>query len=208
MENGIKLTWLGHSCWKLEYGGYGIALDPYTDGKVPGLSSLSIAANEVLCSHDHYDHNNTEAVKIIAGAAPPFTVTEVSSTHDDAGGAKRGMNTIRVFEAGGVRIAHMGDIGRDLTAEQLRAIGGLDAVMIPIGGFYTIGPEDAKKMANALGARVVLPMHYRFGDMGFKEVGTLDDFLKLCGDVKRYSGDSMEITKRTPAQTAVLTYRG
>ena len=39
---------------------------------------------------------------------------------------------------------------------------------------------------------------------------TLEDYLALCGEgdnVVRYPGSTLELTKDTPAQTAVLTYR-
>ena len=36
----MKLTWLGHSCFKMESNGYTIILDPYEDGYVPGLAPV------------------------------------------------------------------------------------------------------------------------------------------------------------------------
>ena len=37
----------------------------------------------------------------------------------------------------------------------------LDAVLVPVGGLYTVGPKEAKEIVDALQARVVIPMHYR-----------------------------------------------
>ena len=32
----MKITWIGHSCFKVEEAGYRIVFDPYDDGYVPG----------------------------------------------------------------------------------------------------------------------------------------------------------------------------
>ncbi len=37
----IKITWLGHSCFKIESKGYQIILDPYQDGSVPGYRPIA-----------------------------------------------------------------------------------------------------------------------------------------------------------------------
>ena len=117
----LKLTWNGHSCFTLEENGYAIVLDPYEDGAVPGFGPLKLTADEVLCSHGHGDHNAAQCVKIrknSGGAKNPFRITEIHSFHDEAKGTKRGKNTIRIFDDGQYRIAHMGDIGCVPTADQ------------------------------------------------------------------------------------------
>ena len=55
----MKLTWLGHSCFAVESGGYRVVLDPYYVESYPPLHT---SANEVLCSHHHRDHDFVEAV--------------------------------------------------------------------------------------------------------------------------------------------------
>ena len=74
---------------------------------------------------------------------------------------------IRKFTAGGVSVAHFGDLGHPLSPEQLAELGGCDAILIPVGGFYTIDAAGAKAAADAVGASVVVPMHYRDGAVGF-----------------------------------------
>ena len=41
----------------------------------------------------------------------PWTVQEFQTPHDDCDGAKRGMNTVRIFHCGSTRVAHLGDLG-------------------------------------------------------------------------------------------------
>ena len=42
---------------------------------------------------------------------------------------------------------------------------------------------------------------------GFDVLGTVEDFTKLCSDVREYDGHVLEITKDTKKQTAVLKIR-
>ena len=155
----MTITWLGHSCFLLESGGFRALLDPYH--QVRGLPDIEAEAHAVYCSHDHFDHGYTEKVRLIGGKENPFTVTEVETFHDDQEGALRGRNTVRRFEAEGLRVVHLGDLGHPLSREQAAAIGPCDVVLAPVGGYYTIDAAGAKAAAEALGARVVVPMHYR-----------------------------------------------
>ena len=130
------------------------------------------------------------------------------SWHDEVQGAKRGPNTMRIFSAEGLRVAHLGDLGCGLTPEQAEALSGLDALLIPVGGFYTIDAGQAKAVVDQLKPRVVVPMHYRGKDFGYEVIGSVEDFLALQSGVVRYEGNVLELTQDTPAQTAVLTYLG
>ena len=112
----MKLTWLGHSCFAVESGGYRVVLDPYYVESYPPLHT---SANEVLCSHHHRDHDFVEAVELTPRGDSPFTVETVQAFHDDQGGALRGTNTIHVLAAEGLRVVHLGDLGHELSGEQL-----------------------------------------------------------------------------------------
>ena len=56
---------------------------------------------------------------------------------------------------------HLGDLGCALNGEQLKILRNPDVLMIPVGGFYTIDAEQAAATAAQLGARIILPMHYK-----------------------------------------------
>ena len=105
-------------------------------------------------------------------------------------------------------MAHLGDLGCTLEPEQMEKLKGLDALMIPVGGFYTIDAKQAKALVDQLQPRVTIPMHYRGDGFGYEVTGPLEDYLALCRDqnVVRYPGNTLELTPDTPAQTAVLTY--
>lgn len=202
----VNITYLGHACFRLEYGGQSIVLDPYSDDCVPGLGALRTRANYVYCSHGHSDHNFEEAVDLEPCGASDFTVEEFTVDHDPEGGALRGKSTVRVFTFGGIRVAHLGDLGRPLSLQEMDRLRNLDCLMLPVGGFYTIDPVIAKSIADELRPRVVIPMHYRTDCAGYDNIAHIDEFTKLFGSVERL-GSSLMLDESTPAQVAVMQPR-
>ena len=200
----MNITWLGHSCFLVESGGWRIVLDPYYVETYP---ALHVDADEVLCSHCHRDHAFLEAVTLSGRnrAESPFAVETVSTFHDEKGGALRGENTVHILRAEGLTVVHCGDLGHELSEDQLKKIKGCDALLIPVGGYYTIDALTAKKVADAVAPRVLVPMHYRFGAHGYPEIGTLEDFLPLCdaARVHRLDANGFTLTKYAPAGIVV-----
>lgn len=199
----MHLTWNGHSCFTLETQQGTVVLDPYRPGSVPGLPDLKLNADGVYCSHGHNDHAGAELVTL-SGKGHTVQVEEIETYHDPEQGALRGKNTIRIFTAEGLRVAHLGDLGCELTPEQAERLTGLDALLLPVGGHYTIDAQQARKVVEQLKPRVAVPMHYRGENFGYDVIGPLEDYLVLCDDVVRYPGNTLELTADTPAQTAVL----
>lgn len=199
----MKLTWYGHSCFGLNSAAGSVVFDPYVPGFPPGLAVPELSADLVLCSHGHDDHNAAQVIKL-TGREPACRVTKIASWHDDANGAKRGANTIHIVEMEGQRVAHLGDLGHMLTAEQLEAMGRLDVLLVPVGGFYTIDAETARRVADASNAHIVVPMHYRGEGFGFDAISTVDGFVALSKDVEFAEGSSIELPDSGNKRTVVL----
>ena len=193
----MKITWMGHSCFKIEEGGYSIVTDPYSDGSVPGLKDVRTEADAVYCSHEHKDHNARECVTIRNSGAAAFAVTELASYHDEAKGTKRGDNTIRIFTTPTAKLVHFGDLGCMPEPEQLEALRGADLVMIPVGGFFTIDAAEAKAVLDAIAPRAVIPMHYRDDQLGFgyDMIGTVEEFTKQYTQVTEVKSSELELNK-------------
>ncbi|MCI8809402.1 MAG: MBL fold metallo-hydrolase [Oscillibacter sp.] len=187
----MKLTWLGHACFLFEQDGYRIVTDLFTG--VEGYPEPRVSVHEVYCSHQHADHSAIERADILPKADSPFTVKAVETFHDEQNGALRGTNTVRIFTADGVRVAHLGDLGHQLSPEQMAAIGLLDAVLVPVGGFYTIDAVGAKQVCDALKPRCILPMHYRHGPYGYPVLAGVEDFLALWPECRRLDGPTLEL---------------
>lgn len=203
--SNITITWHGHSCFTVSADGYSLVLDPFAPGSVPGYPDIDLTADEVLCSHGHGDHNYTDGVTLIKdGKKSPFTVTSLDTFHDDKKGALRGTDIMRILEADGIRVAHLGDLGCMPEPEQIEALKGLDALMIPVGGFYTIDAAQARELVDLLKPRIVIPMHYSSPDFGYPVIGPLSEFTKRCANVVVHHSATLEIGKDTEAQTAVL----
>lgn len=204
----LQITWLGHSCYRLEADGYTLILDPFEPGSVPGVSPVSGNADMVLCSHDHYDHNYRQGFTLSdPPKESPFRVTLLSSFHDGEHGALRGKNTIHLLEYQGMRIAHLGDLGCELTQLQQQTLQNLDLLLLPVGGFYTIGPEEAAQVVTQLNPKVTIPMHYRQGEMGFDVLAAPDAFLSHFPRYQQLDTASFTLSKDTAPGIYLLTYQ-
>ncbi|MGH7429147.1 MAG: MBL fold metallo-hydrolase [Candidatus Methylomirabilaceae bacterium] len=212
----VELRYYGHSTFGLTSGGKTIVIDPFNDDI--GFPKPAIAPDAVVISHEHFDHNNVGLVqgspKVMRGLAQEgktwatlddkigsVHIMGVPTYHDAEAGAARGKNTVTIFELEGMRVVHLGDLGHVLSDEQVKAIGKVDVLMIPMGGHYTIGPAEADQVIVQLKPRVVIPMHFKTTVNESWPIGTLDDCLRGKSGAKRV-GQTATITAATlPAQT-------
>jgi L-ascorbate metabolism protein UlaG (beta-lactamase superfamily) len=204
----MTVTWLGRSCFKITHDGYSIVIDPYTAAST-GYPELHVDADMVLVSHDHPGHNNVSAVRLSGTDRPcPFEIEKVDVGHDEANGLVRGMNTIHILTAGGLKLVHTGDVGFMCTDGRLFAP---DVLLVACGSFRTLPPYVMKEMADAMCPNVIIPMHYHHEHYGNRRISALEDFTDLYyeeADVIKYPTNTIEITKDMPHQVAVLKYMG
>jgi L-ascorbate metabolism protein UlaG (beta-lactamase superfamily) len=122
--------------------------------------------------------------KLVNEKRGPIVFRNIATYHDAVNGMQRGKNSVWVLETDGLVFCHLGDLGHELTAEQVKAIGKVDVLMIPIGGIYTINGEQAQKVVAQLKPRLyILPMHY--GVPGYEDLVGPDEFIEGVKDVKR-----------------------
>ena len=199
----MKLTWLGHSCFLVETAEGSAVLDPYAPGSVPGLSLPPLTADLVLCSHGHRDHGYAEGVHL-TGRSPTLRVTTLATFHDEHQGALRGLNTVHILDAEGLRLVHLGDLGHALSPDQIAALGRVDLLLIPVGGHYTIGPDTAAVLAKAIGAAITVPMHYRGEGFGYEVIGPVEPFARRMGKVLRMDTNVLLPDRLETPVTALL----
>lgn len=200
----MTLTWYGHSCFLLDTELGSVVFDPYAPGSVPGLILPPLTADAVLCSHQHADHGYVRGVTL-SGKTPSFSLLRLSCFHDAQRGALRGENTLSLVEAEGIRVLHLGDLGHTLSPEQISALGRVDVLLIPVGGYYTIDAAAAHAVVCALQPRLVVPMHYRGAGFGYDVISPVDDFLSLSDHVRRFDGSVLSFSQPLTPMTAVLT---
>ena len=173
----MKIEYLGHACFRIDDL---LVIDPYKDGSVPGLLPLRTPGARVICTHEHADHSGRECVELVEGSCD-LEIREVPSFHDDAGGALRGPNTIFVVtSSGGEKLVHLGDLGHFPDEKQLAAISDANYLLVPVGGYYTIGAETAVRICETSRPKCIIPMHYRTANSGYPELAMVDEFVKLC----------------------------
>lgn len=195
----VKILWYGHSCFRITAAdGTVIITDPYGEN-VP-YKPPEGPAHIVTISHEHFDHNAVARVKgnpeVLRGTGEwtvrGVTVRGIPSLHDPKGGKERGRNTIFKLMMDGVPLAHLGDLGHTLTAEQLKPLEDVQVLMIPVGGFYTIGPREAKEVVGALPqVKVVIPMHYRTEMVKDWPIRPVQEFLEAVDlKVQEFKGEA------------------
>lgn len=197
----MKITWYGHSCFRVVTKNATIITDPFS--KDIGLKPPRCEADIVTVSHDHYDHNNTSTLRkspfVINGPGEyelkGISILGIKSFHDAEQGKERGLNTIFLIKAEDIKICHLGDLGqKELIDKQLEKLSRVDILMIPVGGIYTIDSEKARAIINQIEPKIVIPMHYKIPKLNIK-LHKVDNFLKEIG-VKEEVIDQLMIKKK------------
>jgi L-ascorbate metabolism protein UlaG (beta-lactamase superfamily) len=204
----VKLRWYGQSFFQLETSlGFKIVFDPHG---IPFFGRSQVKADYVLISHPHSDHSQVEVLesppkpsdvyrgvvdvgprkqewKLVNEKRGQITLRNIGTFHDPVNGMQRGKNSIWIVEADGLVFCHLGDLGHVLSPEQLKAIGKVDVLMVPIGGIYTLNGDQARKVVEQIKPRLfVLPMHY--GVPGYEELVGPEEFLEDQKNIKRMLG--------------------
>lgn len=205
----MPIEWYGQAAFRLTDGEHTVFIDPFDDVSPMAARGMrwdypaigGVDADLLLVTHEHLDHNGVGAVggepvtlRAAAGRheSPIGEVVGIASEHDEAAGTQRGGNTMFLFTFGGLRVAHLGDLGqRVLRPEQLEALGTVDVLFVPVGGGPTIGAGQAADIAAAVRARIVVPMHYRTERIEFLE--PVDGFLDRAGRVERLGVPAFEV---------------
>ena len=205
----MKLEWIGHACFRMTaQDGTVVITDPYDE--TVGANMVPLSADMITMSHEHHDHNCEDMITgspvILRGTdegmAGSVKARAYGSYHDEVQGVKRGPNAIRVFEADSLKIVHMGDQGCMPDAAIIAAISDADAMMIPVGGTYTVDAQGAKEIIDAAKPRRVIPMHVKTKGCGYP-IAKVDAFLSLMGVQDAKPVDVIDV-KNAPAGVLLM----
>lgn len=209
----MEIKWLGHACFAITHKGYTVVIDPYNSDYTAGYPKLKVRADKLLVSHEHYGHNYREGV-ILSGRPEsecPFEISSFEVSHDSVYGIMRGSCLVHILEADGLRVAHMGDIGTQLNGGEQSRLFGLDAVMVTAGSCTGLPAQEVWRMTEQIIPKVIIPMHYRFGNHGsrrLEHVDALTNLFEAPEMIHYYDTDTITITEDSEPQIAVLQYMG
>lgn len=213
----MKIRWNGHSSFTIiSEDNTIIVTDPYEPGSFGGgigYGKIDVDPDIVTISHNHSDHN------FIAGFAGDFKVIRetgiargiqfdaVPVFHDMEKGGARGQNNIFCFTVDGVRICHLGDLGHVLGEDQVSALGKVDVLLIPVGGFYTIDANQAADILEKVRPGIVIPMHYKTEKCGFP-IAEVTAFTSGKQNVRQINSDEIQIfAGKLPGEPEILVLK-
>ena len=213
----LKIEFLGHSSFEIstpegvravtDYNGY---------NQSPRLPQIVTMNN----AHDtHYTDHVDQGIKYILRGWDPMgsiarhniklrdlRVRNVPTNLTDMGGGKfANGNSIFVFEAVGLCVAHISHLHHVLSADQLRDIGRIDIAFAAIDGMWTMSHQELFEVLDQVKPMLVIPMHY--GSMGGVEAFVAR--ARTLWPVRHHTGPSIEMTFRDlPRKTEVLFLQG
>jgi L-ascorbate metabolism protein UlaG (beta-lactamase superfamily) len=210
----MKVKWLGHACFLLtSRDGLRVITDPYSVGGGINYSPIKESADVVVVTHDHGDHNNVSAIQgkpeVVKGsgtkAARGIQFKGIPTFHDTCQGRERGTNTVFRFTMDDVTLCHLGDLGHVLSTDQVKEIGAIDVLFIPVGGLFTIDAATANDVCEQLKPQVIIPMHFKTPKCAYPIAG-VDGFIKDKKNVRKVAGSEVqfECGKLPPAAEIVL----
>jgi L-ascorbate metabolism protein UlaG (beta-lactamase superfamily) len=213
-DNGdvsMKIKWYGHAAFLVTTDqGIRIIFDPYESGAYGGqlaYGKIKDQADIVLTSHDHADHNDTKSLpgspQVVKGSGSKtikgVSIKGIAAYHDPSKGSERGTNTIFNLLVDGIQVCHLGDLGHVLSEKELGEIGPVDILLIPVGGYFTIGANEATRVVDQVEPKVVIPMHFKTEKCGFP-IAPVEDFIKGKPALKRSGASEATFDKASLPQ--------
>lgn len=209
----MKVKWLGHACFLItSEAGVKIITDPYPQGSGLSYAPITEAADIVVVSHDHFDHNSVASVpgkpEVVTGSGTKtvkgIQFKGIATHHDESAGKERGSNTAFCFTVDGIKLCHLGDLGHRLTREQIAEIGAVDVLLIPIGSVFTIDAKMASTVSDDLKPKVVIPMHCKTPKCDWP-LNSIDDFIAGKKNVRKLNSSEVEFKAgKLPETTEIV----
>lgn len=178
-----RLTFLGHASFLIETAGGVSAVTDYNGYIRPPFTPDLVTMNNAHSTH-YTDRVDPGIQHVLRGWNPAggearhdvttgdLRVRNIPTAVHGRTGAQANSNSIFVFEVGDLCIAHLGHLHHAMTDQILAELGVIDVVLVPVDGAWTMSQEEMAEVVRAIGAPVVIPMHY-FG------ASTLARFLAL-----------------------------
>ena len=210
----VELTYIGHSSFLIRSPEGVTAITDYTGRTVEGVVPDIVSMNNAHSSH-FTDIPDPRIKHVLRGwdqgdgparwnvSVQDMRVRNVPTNVRDytTGGTRRHGNSIFVFEAGDLCIAHLGHLHHILTDLQAAEVSQIDVLLVPIDGSVTLGHEAMAQVVDELKPRLIIPMHY----------GSVEQFIQVMGRYPATRSGSRSVTlsrQNLPKKTEILVLLG
>jgi len=198
----VIISYFGHAAAAIESrGGMRILFDPYQPGAFDNRLRYEPIPGEydvVVISHEHLDHNH-----VAPGFGRPAVVRRPTSVrgidirmfparHGDNQGTMETTTRVTLMLVDDLRIVHCGDLGPPVGEDLVANLRNPDLLFVPVGGRFTLDPEEAADFVRRVAPRAAIPIHYRTRHMDLP-LRPVDDFLTLVPSVRRFSSGPLEV---------------
>jgi L-ascorbate metabolism protein UlaG (beta-lactamase superfamily) len=210
----IRIEYLAHASFILTYKDHSLLLDPFADSVwISYTFPKDIKVDAIFSTHPHYDHDGgifRNLKPYWEGKFPfyqdsgnyavgEFKISGTRGKHCDPYGKEFDQkNTIFVFEAGDLKLAHWGDNG-PITDQIVSALKGVNILLLPIDDTYHIlKAEEINEVIEKIQPDIVVPMHYRIPALeptpgNPKNLGPIDAYLQQKSNVTWLEDNILEI---------------
>lgn len=198
----MEITWYGHSCFRMTERGMGsVVCDPYDYEKI-GYDPLKLKADIVTCSNDKPGHHCLDGIKgdpFIIDSPGEYEINGIFVTGHRTNKKEEARNTIFIVEFNGLFVAHLGNINRAPTQNEVESMGTVHVLLVPCGGGASLNAAKAVETISMIQPNIVIPMHYSV-PRTIPELDPLSKFLKEMGITQT---EEVYTTYRVP-QVAML----
>ncbi|MBI5558114.1 MAG: MBL fold metallo-hydrolase [Deltaproteobacteria bacterium] len=195
-----RITFLGHGTLMLAFAGKIIHIDPFS--KVADYATLP-RADIILLTHDHYDHLDPQALKLVRTTKSVVILTEASAKQLQGGivmhnGEEKTVQGVKIEAVPAYNLVHRRDDGQPFHPKgdgngyvltlggkriyiagdtenipEMKALRDIDVAFLPMNLPYTMTPEMAAEAAKSFQPKILYPYHF-----GETDPMKLEDLLK------------------------------
>ena len=173
----VRLTFVGHASFEIETPKGVRAVTDYNGYVLPPLVPHIVTMNNSHPTHfttnipseikyallgwnsERLQYYNVELDDLRVRSIPTniYPITS-GSTQESESGLAHG-NSIFVFEAEGLCLAHISHVHHRLSPDHIRELGRIDVAMVAIDGAVTMSHIELLDAINRIGPRLIVPMH-------------------------------------------------
>jgi L-ascorbate metabolism protein UlaG (beta-lactamase superfamily) len=171
----MEVTYHGLSCVRLRGRDATVLVDP-PQAALPGLAR---SAPDIIVRTEGM--TDPDALRVRSGHAQEVSGPgEFEVRGVGIFGMPAGETTVMRVEIDDVRVVSTGRLSRQLTEDEIDALGHVDVLVVPVGGGDAMSAAQATKLVNAVEPSIVVPARFR-ATGGSVEYEPIDRFAREMG---------------------------